>query len=68
MTSNFFAPAAYYNEATTKLKRKKYLGKDGSQITGFKDMVKAFHKEGIAVVMDVVTIIFQNMKLETLNK
>jgi len=54
MTSNFFAPAAYYNETTTKLKRKKYLGKDGSQITAFKNMVKAFHKEGIAVIMDVV--------------
>jgi pullulanase/glycogen debranching enzyme len=54
MTSNFFAPAAYYNETTTKLKRKKYLGKSGSQINAFKDMVKAFHKEGIAVIMDVV--------------
>ena len=54
MTSNFFAPAAYYNETAGKLKQKKYLGKDGSQITAFKDMVKAFHKEGIAIVMDVV--------------
>lgn len=54
MTSNFFSPAAYYNEKTTKLKRKKYLGKDGTQITAFKDMIKAFHKEGIAVIMDVV--------------
>ena len=54
MTSNFFAPASYYNETTTKLKRKKFIGKDGSQITAFKDMVKAFHKEGIAVIMDVV--------------
>ena len=54
MTSNFFAPAAYYNETTIKLKRKKYLGKSGSQIIAFKDMVKAFHKEGIAVIMDVV--------------
>ncbi len=26
----------------------------GKQVTDFKDMVKAFHKEGIAVIMDVV--------------
>jgi pullulanase/glycogen debranching enzyme len=30
------------------------MGKDGRQIREFKDVVKAFHKEEIAVVMDVV--------------
>lgn len=54
MTSNFFAPAAYYNESWNKLKWNKWISKDGSQIKSFKDMVKAFHKEGIAVMMDVV--------------
>lgn len=54
MTSNFFAPAAYYKESWDKLKWKTWIGKDGSQIRAFKDMVKAFHKEGIAVIMDVV--------------
>ncbi|MEW6702341.1 MAG: alpha-amylase family glycosyl hydrolase [Bacteroidota bacterium] len=54
MTSNFFAPAAYYKESRDKMKWKTWIGKDGSQIRAFKDMVKAFHKEGIAVIMDVV--------------
>ena len=54
MTSNFFAPAAYYNESWDKLKWNRWIGLDGSQIKSFKDMVKAFHKEGIAVMMDVV--------------
>lgn len=54
MTSNFFAPASYYNESWDNLKWNRWIGKDGSQITAFKDMVKAFHKEGIAVIMDVV--------------
>ncbi len=54
MTSNFFAPCAYYNESWRKLKWNKWIGKDGSQINGFKKMVKALHKEGIAVIMDVV--------------
>ncbi len=54
MTSNFFAPAAYYNERTDKLKWNKWIGKDASQIEAFKNMVKAFHKEGIGVIMDVV--------------
>jgi len=30
------------------------MGKDGRQVSEFKDMVKAFHKNGIAVMMDVV--------------
>ncbi len=54
MTSNFFAPSAYYKESWNELKWNRWIGKDGSQIKAFKDMVKAFHKEGIAVIMDVV--------------
>lgn len=54
MTSNFFAPAAYYKESWDKLEWNRWIGKDGLQINAFKDMVKAFHKEGIAVIMDVV--------------
>lgn len=54
MTSNFFAPCAYYNESRNKLKWNKWIGKDADQINSFKSMVKAFHKEGIAVIMDVV--------------
>ncbi|MEE9431284.1 MAG: alpha-amylase family glycosyl hydrolase [Melioribacteraceae bacterium] len=54
MTSNFFAPTAYYAENSKQLKRKTWIGKTGKQVNQFKDMVKAFHKEGIAVVMDVV--------------
>jgi pullulanase/glycogen debranching enzyme len=54
MTSNFFAPAAYYTKDWKELKWNKWIGTDASQINEFKDMVKAFHREGIAVIMDVV--------------
>jgi len=54
MTSNFFAPAAYYAEDWKSFKWNKWIGKDGNQVKEFKDMVKNFHKEGIAVIMDVV--------------
>lgn len=54
MTAGFFAPAAYYAEDWNELKWNTWMGTDGSQVTKFKDMVKAFHKEGIGVIMDVV--------------
>lgn len=54
MTSNFFAPAAYYAENIGKLEFGKWIGTSGDQVKQFKDMVKAFHKENIAVMMDVV--------------
>ncbi|MDX1700246.1 MAG: alpha-amylase family glycosyl hydrolase [Melioribacteraceae bacterium] len=54
MTSNYFAPAAYYAEDIGTLPRKIWIGSDGKQVIHFKDMVKAFHQEGIAVMMDVV--------------
>ena len=54
MTSNFFAPESYYSENWTKFKRNEWMGKDGKQVEQFKNMVKAFHQNGIAVMMDVV--------------
>ncbi|MCP5064348.1 MAG: pullulanase [Ignavibacteriae bacterium] len=54
MTSNFFAPSAYYSENTKQLQRETWIGSTGRQVKHFKDMVKAFHKDGIAVMMDVV--------------
>jgi pullulanase/glycogen debranching enzyme len=54
MTAAFFAPEAYYSDAVPDLQWNKWQGKSGKQVNDFKDMVKAFHKEGIAVIMDVV--------------
>jgi len=54
MTAAFFAPESYYAENTRELKWDQWSGKDAKAVTDFKDMVKAFHKEGIAVIMDVV--------------
>lgn len=54
MTSNYFAPAAYYAENLKTLEREQWIGTTGDQVKHFKDMVKSFHKEGIAVIMDVV--------------
>jgi pullulanase/glycogen debranching enzyme len=54
MTAAFFAPESYYSENVRELKWNQWSGKDAKAVTDFKDMVKAFHKEGIAVIMDVV--------------
>ncbi len=54
MTSNFFAPAAYYAEDWKEFKMDTWMGTTGKQVNQFKDMVKAFHNEGIGVMMDVV--------------
>jgi len=54
MTSSFFAPASYYCESWKKFRWNKWMGIEGRQINDFKNVVKAFHKEGIAVIMDVV--------------
>ena len=43
-TTNFFSPAARYSSA----------GDNGAQVTEFKAMVKALHREGIEVILDVV--------------
>lgn len=53
MTSYFFAPESYYATGGTMLPGK-YNGADGRQVQQFKQMVKDFHDEGIAVIMDVV--------------
>lgn len=52
MTAAFLAPDGYYSDG--KLEKNKWGGASGKQVNEFKDMVRAFHKEGIAVIMDVV--------------
>ncbi len=54
MTAAFFAPEAYYSENVKELKWNVWNGTEGKQINDFKKMVKAFHNNGIAVIMDVV--------------
>ncbi len=54
MTAAYFAPEEYYSINTRKLETNKWSGADAKQVNDFKQMVKAFHKEGIAVLMDVV--------------
>ncbi|MBN1465839.1 hypothetical protein JXA02_08770, partial [candidate division KSB1 bacterium] len=53
MTSYFFAPESYYAGAGT-LTANHYSGADGRQVDDFKDVVKALHREGVAVILDVV--------------
>ncbi|MFQ5605793.1 MAG: pullulanase [bacterium] len=53
MTSYFFAPESYYASGGN-MQPGAYNGIRGQQVNEFKDMVKAFHREGIAVIMDVV--------------
>ena len=54
MTAAFFAPESFYSENTRHIEWNHWSGKDAKAVTDFKDMVKAFHKEEIAVIMDVV--------------
>ncbi len=54
MTAAFFAPESYYSEKTDEIKWNTWSGTTTKPITDFKNMVKAFHKEKIAVMMDVV--------------
>lgn len=53
MTSYFFAPESYYATGAT-MHPGQYCGVDGRQVREFKELVKAFHKAGIAVLLDVV--------------
>ncbi len=53
MTSYFFAPESYYASGGT-MQADRYCGANGQQVSEMKDVVKAFHKEGIAVILDVV--------------
>ncbi len=54
MTAAYFAPESYYSENVREIKFNEWNGVDARSINEFKDMVKAFHKDGIAVIMDVV--------------
>lgn len=54
MTAAYFAPEAYYSENVRQIEYNQWSGKDARAVNDFKDMVKAFHKEEIAVIMDVV--------------
>ncbi len=54
MTACYFAPEAYYTEDWKYFQRKTWMGTKANQISAFKKMVKEFHREGIAVIMDVV--------------
>ena len=53
MTSYFFAPEAYYASGSN-LTPGAMTGADGRQVDELKDLVKAFHQAGIAVILDVV--------------
>lgn len=53
MTTYFFAPESYYaSNGTSSFGA--WNGIDGRQVRELKEMIKAFHKEGIAVILDVV--------------
>jgi pullulanase/glycogen debranching enzyme len=53
MTSYFFAPESYYATNAT-MAPGKWNGVDGRQVRELKEVVKAFHQAGIAVLLDVV--------------
>jgi pullulanase/glycogen debranching enzyme len=53
MTSYFFAPESYYATGGT-MAPGHWNGVDGRQVREFKEVVKAFHQAGIAVLLDVV--------------
>ncbi len=53
MTSYFFAPETYYASDGTMV-RGDYNGIGGRAVKEMKDLVKTLHREGIAVIMDVV--------------
>ncbi|MFQ6604444.1 MAG: pullulanase [Fidelibacterota bacterium] len=53
MTTFFFAPETYYASDGT-MEPGAWNGRDGRAVREFKDMVKALHREKIAVIMDVV--------------
>ena len=53
MTSFFFAPEIYYGSDGVK-DRGAWVGEDGRAVNEMKEMVRALHKEGISVILDVV--------------
>lgn len=54
MTTYFFAPEPYYSTDHTDLEHGTYSRPDDGHIREFKEMVKAFHQAGVAVILDVV--------------
>ena len=54
MTAAFFAPESYYSDIAKNIELNTWSGTSGNQINDFKDMIKALHKDGIGVIMDVV--------------
>ncbi len=54
MTAGFFAPDSYYSDGGKEFRQNEWTGKSGRQVNDFKDMVKEFHRNEIAVIMDVV--------------
>ncbi len=53
MTSYFFAPESYYASGA-QMTPGALTGADGRQVDELKDLVKAYHRAGIAVLLDVV--------------
>jgi len=53
MTSYFFAPESYYATGGN-MRPGDYSGIRGQQVNEFKDLVKTLHKNGLAVILDVV--------------
>ncbi len=53
MTSFFFAPETYYASDGT-MERERYNGTDARAVKEMKDMIRTLHREGFAVIMDVV--------------
>ena len=53
MTSNFFAPESYYATDGT-IEPDKWSGAEGRAVNEFKELVRELHKNGIAVILDVV--------------
>lgn len=53
MTSFFYAPEVYYASDGSS-ERDLWIGEDGRAVNEMKEMVKALHKEGISVILDVV--------------
>lgn len=54
MTSYFFAPESYYASNGPQTAPKEWSGADGRAVREMKDMVKALHKAGLTVILDVV--------------
>ena len=53
MTSNYFCPESYY-AADGSIQSGKWSGTKGAAVTELKELVRELHKNGIAVIMDVV--------------